>query len=449
MHTRLAVSPACLVSRLLHAFVCQPNLCSIMRSIFFSSLLFCFCLPAVAADKPAAIAISELVAKTLATNPEIRFYEAEIAAAKAGRATAGRLSNPELSLDLGQKRIRGGDARAEGLAYSVALAQPIEWPGRLGLRKAVANRDIALAELGLERFKAFLAAKVKTLGYALAAQQENAAAAAEVADRFTSVREVIVQREPGGIAPALEAKIIEATEVVVQRKAGEAAVEMQKAMLEINQLMGRRADTPLEVKRAEFPMPAASTLAALLNTAAEHNYDLRVRRSELEQQGLKVALAKNERYPTFTVGPSLSQERADTKDTIIGLSVSVPLPLWNNGQPAVNAAEARRIQAEASLQSSLREVERQITEAWLILQTQQKRLDGWKPDALHSFAEAAQLADRHYRLGAVPLSTYIEMQDKYLEATEAINATRLEVLRAALDLEQLIGAPAIKTQTQP
>ena len=89
--------------------------------------------------------------------------------------------------------------------------------------------------------------------------------------------------------------------------------------------MGRRADTPLEVKRAEFPKPAASTLAALLNTAAEHNYDLRVRRSELEQQGLKVALAKNERYPTFTVGPALSQERASEKETIIGLSLSVPL----------------------------------------------------------------------------------------------------------------------------
>nr|AEH26517.1 outer membrane efflux protein [uncultured Acidobacteria bacterium A11] len=399
-----------------------------------------------AADKPTAVSISELVAKTLAANPEIRFYEAEIAAAKAGRATAGRLSNPELKLDLGQKRVRGDDARSEGLAYSVALAQPIEWPGRLGLRKAIANRDIALAELGLERFRAFLASRVKTLGYALAAQQENAAAAAEVADRFTSVREVVVQREPGGIAPVLEARIIEATEVVVQRRAGEAAVEMQKALLEINQLMGRRADTPFEVKRTEFPKPEASTLAALLNTAAEHNYDLRVRRSELEQQGLKVALARNERYPTFTVGPMISQERARDKETTIGLSVSVPLPLWNNGQAAVNTAEARRMQAEASLQSAFREVERKITEAWLILQTQQKRLDGWKADALKIFAEAAQLADRHYRLGAVPLATYIEMQDKYLQATEAINSTRLEALRAALDLEQLIGAPAVKSK---
>jgi len=423
-----------------------------MRSIFLISLGFLnLVLPsaALAAEKAPAVSIAELVSKTLAANPEIRFYEAEIAAAKAGRITAGRLSNPELNLDVGQKRTSTGDARAEGLAYSVALAQPIEWPGRLGLRKAIANRDIALAELGLDRFRAFLAARVKVLGYALAAQQENATAAAEVAERFTSVREVIVQREPGGVAPMLEARIIEASEIVVQRKAGEAAVETQKALLELNQLMGRRADLALQVARTEFATQRFAALPALLNQAAEQNYDLRVRRAELEQQGLKVALAKNERYPTFTVGPTLSQERAGDKETVIGLSLSVPLPLWNNGQPAVSAAEARRIQAEATLQSALREVERQITEAWLILQTQQKRLDGWKPDALQALAESAQLADRHYRLGAVPLSTYLEMQEKYLEATEAINTTRLDVLRAALDLEQLVGAPAVKTQTQP
>lgn len=394
-----------------------------------------------AQEKSPPVTVAQLITQTLAANPELRFYEAEIVAAKSGRVAAGRLGNPELSLDLGRKRVSGGDATHEGLAYAVSLAQPIEWPGRLGLRKAIANGEIALAELGLEKFRAYLTARVKILGYALATQQENAAAAAEVADRFTSVREVIVQREPSGVAPALEAKIIEATEVVVQRKAGEAAVEMQKALLELNQLMGRRADTPLQVNRQEAAVVKSAPLASLLNLAAEHNYELRVRRAELEQQGLQVALAQNERYPTFTVGPSVSQERAGEKETVVGLSLSVPLPLWYNGKAAVNVAEARRIQAEALLQASFREVERQITEAWLILQTQQKRLEGWKPTSLQAFAESAQLADRHYRLGAVPISTYIEMQDKYLEATEAINATRLDVLRASLELEQLIGAP--------
>ena len=414
-------------------------------SLFCPNAL-CFTIIGVSAIQaepvPVPLSIENLVAQTVARNPEIKLYEAEIAVAKAGRAKAGKFANPQLDLNLGHKRVGSGAATAEGVAYSVTLAQPIEWRGRMGLRKAIADRDIALAELGLNRFRAHLAARVKVLAYALATQQENAVAAAEVADRFSAVRDVIVQREPAGVAPMLEAKIIEAAEVTIQRQAGEAAVEMQKALLELNQLMGRRADSPLEIRRTEFPAPKIQALTALLNKAAANNFDLRVRRAELEQQGLKVSLAENERYPTFTVGPSVSQERAGDRETVIGLSLSVPLPLWDNGRSAVDAGLARRMQAEASLQATMREVEREITESWLLLGTQQKRLDSWKADALASFADAAKLADRHYRLGAVPLSTYLEMQDKYLEATEAINATRLEVLRASLDLEQLVGTAA-------
>lgn len=409
------------------------------RSVLVAGLVAVTSQPAHAAPEPVAVTIDGLVTQALAGNPELKFYKAEIAVAKAGRGTAGRLGNPELDLELGHKRVRDGNARAEGVAFSVALAQPVEWPGRLGLRKAIADRDIALAELGLEQFRSFLASRVKFLGYSLAAQQENAATTAAVADRITSVKDVIVQREPGGVAPLLETKILEASELTLQSKASEATVEMQKALLELNQLMGRRADSPLQVKRTEFPPPPATELATLLSRAAQNNYDIRVRRAELEQQGLKVALSQNERYPTFTVGPAVSHENAGGKETVIGLSLSMPLPVWDDGRAAVSISEARRLQAEASLQSTFRDVERGVTEAWLILETQRRRLDGWKPGTLETFADAANLADRHYRLGAVPVATYIEMQDKYLEATEAINATRLAVLRASMDLQQLAG----------
>ena len=397
---------------------------------------------------PVPVTIDGLVTQALANNPELKFYQAEIAAAKSSRSVAGKLANPTLSLDLGQKQIRNTDGRAEGVAYSVALAQPVEWPGRLGLRKAIADRDILLAELGFGQFRLFLAAKVKFLGYSLATQQANSAAATAVADRISSVKEVIVQREPGGIGPLLEMKILEASEVTFQRKASEAAVEMQKALLQLNQLMGRRADSALQVKRTEFDHSNTLLLPPLLDQAAQRNYAIRVRRAELEQQGLKVSLSKNERYPTFTVGPSVSHAQAGDRETVIGLSLSVPLPVWDDGRAAVTTSQARRMQAEAALQATFREVEREITEAWLILETQRKRLDSWQPDALATFAEAAQLADRHYRLGAVPISTYIEMQDKYLAATEAINATRLDVLRSSLDLEQLAGSADSKIQTK-
>lgn len=410
-----------------------------MRSLF-TCLTPCLALPLLAVEKPAALPIEQLVTTTLAANPELQFYEAEITAAKAGRVKAGRPANPELSLEVGGKRLSASDAAAEGMAFSASLQQPVEWPGRLGLRKAVANRDITLAQLGLEQFRTHLAGRVRLLAFSLSSQQEMATAAEEVAARYTSLRDVLVQRDPAGIAPQLEMKTIEAATVVAQAKAGDAAVAVQKALLELNQLMGRRADAALEVRRPSFTFNEPPTLARLLGQAMNQHYELLIARAELEQQGFKVALADNERRPAFTVGPFFSQEKAGEKETMAGVSVSVPLPFWNSGRADVDIAEARRMQAQASLNALQRQVERQVTEATLLFHTQHARLTAWKPDALPAFREAAALADRHYRLGAVPVGTYVELQDKYLEATEAIQEAQAQALEAALTLEQLTGA---------
>ena len=431
----------------------QPKPVPIMRSIFFSSLLLAALPSLTAADtKPAASSISELVSRTLAANPEIRFYEAEIATAKATRSTEGRLSNPELSLEVGQNRVSSADSRSNGLAFSAALAQPIEWPGRLGLRKAIANRDIALAELGLERFRFHLASRVRVLAYTLASQQEISGAANEVASRYAALREVMVQREPAGIAPQLEIVTIEAAALVAESRAAKAAVTVQKALLELNQLMGRRADTPLIVKRAAFDMKTAPSLDSLLLTAMQNHYDLRIRRAELEQQGFKVELAKNERYPAFTVGPFVQvQNTKNLEDqTVAGIGVSFPLPFWKSGKAEVSTAQARQVQAQATLSVAQREVERQVTESMLLFKTQQSRIVLWKGDAIAKFSEAAALADRHYRLGAVPMSIFVELQDKYLEAVESISEAQSQALEAALTLEELTGAPgSLITLTTP
>jgi outer membrane protein TolC len=65
---------------------------------------------------------------------------------------------------------------------------------------------------------------------------------------------------------------------------------------------------------------------------------------------------------------------------------------------------------------------------------------------------AAELADRHYRLGAVPLATYLEVQQSYLEALEAIYATQADALSARTELDLLTGAAipaALRAEATP
>jgi cobalt-zinc-cadmium efflux system outer membrane protein len=335
--------------------------------------------------------------------------------------------------------VRGGGLSAEGVAWSASVVQPFEWPGRIGLRKSIANRDIELAQLGYERFKLALTGRVRTLGFALFAAQEKAAAAQDIADRFRELREALVQRDPSGLTPLLETRVIEAMELTMQRKATEATLDKQKALLELNQLRGVDPETPLLVSQAPLSFRPGEKLEVLMELARTNTFELRLRSVELAQQGLRVELAKNERFPSLAVGPSISEERAGDRERIVAVGVSVPLPLWNRNRGNIEAAAARQMQAEVSLNVTEREIQRKIAESALTYETKLREMAKWRPDSVEHFKEAAETADRHYRLGAVPIATYIELQKQYLEAVESLLDTRREALDAAQNLELLTG----------
>lgn len=385
------------------------------------------------------VSIETLVERAIAQNPEIQFYQAEIERSKAGHRVAGRLGNPELDFEIGRRRVRDEGFQREGVSYAVSLVQPIEWPGRLGLRKAIANGDVQLAELGLERFKYHLASQVRQLGFRLATAQEKAAIAARVSERFEAVKEVLVQREVGGVTPKLEIKAIDAASISIEKEALEAAIEMQKILLEINQLLGRRATDSLVVKRTEYSFPEPRSLETLMALTLTNHYDMHVRRAELAQQGFEVSLAKNERFPTIKVGPYVSREEAGEIEREAGIGFSLELPIFRNGRAEVTQAQAREAQAEAMINATARELEKEIATSSLVYRNSHRRLQSWSKERIDSLSEAAELADRHYRLGAVPVSTYIELQENYLEALEAINDVKADALEAALEIEELTG----------
>ena len=111
------------------------------------------------------MALDALVRQALEKNPELNFYAAEIAAAKGERRTAGEWANTELSTEEGAKITRDyhGKTLGDGVLWTLGATQAFEYPGRVTLRKAIANHQIAVAELGLEGFRIALASRVRAL----------------------------------------------------------------------------------------------------------------------------------------------------------------------------------------------------------------------------------------------------------------------------------------------
>ena len=390
---------------------------------------------------PVPLSLEALVAEVLDKNPELAFYRAEIAAAKGEQRNAKALPNPELATSIGAKRAKdaAGNVLGEGAAWSVALQQPFEWPGRLALRKSIASRQVALAELGLDNFRAALAARTRTLAFGVFAAQQQADAALEVSHRLQALAEVVVQRDPAGVTPRLEQRIIEASAIVAQKRAADASVAVRNVLIELNQLRGQPLTSSVRIAEPPLKLPVPPDLGALLALARTNNFELRQRIAELEQQGFKVDLAKNERFPAVTAGPFISGERAGDRERTVGVGVSFPLPLWSRNAGNIEVAQARRDQAQTALDVAQRDVERKVSEAFLQYSARTGELSRTRPDAAQDFRETADLADRHYRLGAVPLATYIEMQKQYLETLEALLDTKRSALEAGEQLHLLTG----------
>lgn len=385
--------------------------------------------------------VEAFVAEALAGNPELKFYEAEIAAARGQQRQAGTFTNPELSAELGSKRVNdlSGNRLGDGAVWSVSVAQTFEFPGRVSLRKAIASRQVGLAELGLEQFRAALAMRVRLLAFKLLAAQERADSTRAVSQRFQDLLAVLVQRDPAGVAPLLDTRIIEASSLSLNRRAAEAERELLNARFELNQLRGEPVRADVSVKRTPLTLKPGPSPEMLLASARERNLDVRTRMAELEQQGFHVKLSQNERWPSVTVAPYFAGENASDRQREFGLGVTIPLPLWNQNKGNIETAKARQSQAEVSLTVALREMERHVAAAVNAYEVQIGEMAKWPADSATRFAEAAKLADQHYRLGAVPISTYLELQTQYLDSVDTMLSTQLDAMEARQQVELLTG----------
>ena len=383
--------------------------------------------------------LDALVAEALARNPELNVYSSEIAAAKGERRTAGEWQNPEASTEGGAKITRDyhGNTLGDGIVWTLGASQAFEYPGRVTLRKAIANHQIAVAELGLEGFRAALAARVRAAAFHGALGQAKADAAGEIAKRFDDLSAILAQRPTAGVAQEADVRIIQASAIPLRRRPIEAQREVQSAIHELNQLRGARIDSALTLPDVDLTLGALPPLATLLLTARDRNYDIRTRILELEQQGYKVRLALNERWPAVRVGPFAHNERSDTNEYQFGVTASLPLPLWNMNKGKIESEKARAAKVEAELTALIRETERKVADAEFIYRSRRDEVEQLHATILPQLRAAAEMGDRNYREGAVPLATYTELQKQYLDSIDAFSSAQAAAIDARQQLEQI------------
>jgi cobalt-zinc-cadmium efflux system outer membrane protein len=302
----------------------------------------------------------EVTRMALDGNPELRAARQILGEATARLRGSGRLSNPELGVEVAGGRDWEGRVEV-GLTQWFPVTSRLRWERRLSeLELAMARCEVAGRELEI-------VGAAQTAWVELAAAQEAVRLVERQVQLAESEAAAFRKQALEGTASAPEAgsRILAAGEIGLQGAEVKAAEAQAAAKLAT--LLGLPADRSLIAPRLTLPdsLPAQTT--------ALRRPDLQLAELALEAGAADVALARASRWQDVGVGFFAEGERnrdepegIDTEG-LLGLRATVALPLWQNGRARVTEKEAGRIRREHHLAALRLAAGNEATAAWRMM----------------------------------------------------------------------------------
>ncbi|MHA3793465.1 TolC family protein [Rhizorhabdus wittichii] len=369
--------------------------------------------------------------------PAAEAAQAGIDAARAGRTVAGLRPNPVAE---GQVENIAGSGPYKGLRSAettIGVALPIELGGKRGARVAVADAQLSKAGLEAAIAAADIRLQVSQLYVdAVAADRRLAIAVDQARIARETLRAAGVRVQAGRASP------IEQQRADVARITAEAGVERQARLAEaaranLARRIGRPIDGAFDARlldpppSARFgPEPPASAQGTLALAAAE---------ADLAVADAGVRLARANRVPDLTVGPGL-RRLAATDDMAAVFSISIPIPLLNNGRAAVAQARAERTRADARRRMTAQDVEQAITDARVEAANAATMARAASGPALAAAQEAARIARIGYREGKFGQLDLLDAERTLAEMRVAAIDALASYQNARARLERLTAA---------
>ena len=391
-------------------------------SLFLALCSLIFVIPAFAAGKN--FNLRQAVEFARQNNGDLKALREEKGIREAGRIKAGLYPNPVLELEGRTGELTG--SRFEN-SIAVGVSQEFLTMGKRGKRLQVAEKELEGFDRQVDNSARLLTEEVKTVFYDLLLAEKRVELAARAIDLNTQLLEVTNQRLEAGDIPELEVNL---ARVEVARSEGrkvEAERELHPARARLLAIMGLPPNEAASFSGSLEGNPSAITVAELKGLALAKRPDVGVLEAEKAKGDAEIALARAERVPNITAGIGYQRENTaievagdvvKDRDNLIGLKVSIPIPLFDRNQAGVREANARKGSAENRYLFARTVVEREVEAAYARLTAADKSLTIYAKDIIPQLEENLKLVQEAYRLGEVGILSVIEEQKKFFEVND-------------------------------
>jgi cobalt-zinc-cadmium efflux system outer membrane protein len=352
---------------------------------------------------------------------------------------AGLPPNPELGVEwnnLGND-LPDGDTRET----TVSLNQALEIGGKPSARKDKGQAEILRLKSEQAMTWLDIAAEVRTAFVEVLNARERLALQREAGEMASDLVDMTHEQFVAG-------KIAGTEETRAQARKAEALAETRKlkrllteAELNLATVLSEPGGVAVTAEGTlphEVPVPDRQAVLAEMKDSPL----LALRRSETQFAKTNLSLEQANAWSDPTL--SLSVRDVPSEDArAFAIGVSIPLPLFQRNQPPVAEAGAMAHKATANETAATRRLQTELIKTHTVLVAAEQEVRMLRTDGLGKATEAAEAVQEGFRAGKFRYSDVLEasqslvaMKTRYLDAL-------LDLNRAAIALDRLLGKPAL------
>jgi len=367
-----------------------------------------------------AFSVDGTAGYALTHNPTLAAARLRIEEARGRLQQSGRLSNPELELNLA-RNTRG----PEGFA-AIALQQRFPLTARLRHEKAVSRAELAAAEAEVRDAQRRLAADVRSAAVRLLALGGQRTLRATQLGNTRELFSFLLKRVQTGEASPVDASQVELESRQIELENLQLEADTADLLGTLRPLLGLAGADPIVITGAlpaPEPLPTSQAVAGRPDILAAQSRAEAARSFVLEQRA--------RRWGDFGLGVSYTRDRfldlpdPVATDQIVGFRFSFPLPLWNDNSGRIREAEAASARTEQELQATQVTAQAEVAAARDAQHAYARLIATLDDQVLPAALRIEEQLRQSYATGQTPLTDVLRARSRRL----TLERQRLDALR--------------------
>lgn len=361
---------------------------------------------------------------------DLQSAQLETARAKAQVGAASQWRNPELSAETFHGEV-DGNRQSE---TDIALAVPIEIGGKIAARRSVAEGQVQIAEVGHQFARAELRRQVILKLHRLRQAIHEREVVDEAAGNYARLIAQYARRPGLNPEQQVSLSVFRLAHGEFQLKATTLADEIANLESYLRQKSGASAES---IRRILPAVPKTWPDMKVAGANAD-SPQIRLLDAEITTAHAELEVAQSEAWPTLAIGPSIKMQReAGRSNQLVGMNVSLPVPLFNTNGGARAASQAAVALQENRRQTGLRDLGIRREE---LIRVYRQSVAALREGPSHQDMEKRhQEVDRLFGRGVIPSSLVIESHRTHFELERARNERESTALDTLLEMQIMDG----------